>query len=209
MGLFDRGGNGNRNRFFDMLIRQAARAVEAVRGVESSLDRVDDAAVQRIAGIAKVSTELRNVLIDELHKTFITPLDREDIFNLSLANISTRGEVLTGNDVMIGGFVVQGTGPQTVVVRARGPSLVPFGITNALANPTLQLVRSSDQSVLATNDDWQSAANAADITASGFAPSDSHESAILMTLQPGAYTAIVSGAGGATGVGIVEVFTTP
>ncbi len=81
MGLFD--GKREGNRFFDMLIQQAARAAEAVRAVEGALDRVDDAAVQRIGEIAKVSTELRSVLIDELHKTFITPLDREDIFNLS------------------------------------------------------------------------------------------------------------------------------
>ena len=85
-------------------------------------------------------------------------------------------------------------------------SLIPFGITNALANPTLQLVRSSDQAVLATNDDWQGATNAADITASGFAPSDALESAILVDLPPGAYTAIVSGVAGGIGVGIVEVF---
>lgn len=80
MGLFERDRNGN--RFFDMLIQQAARAVEAVRSVEASLDRLDDAAVARIAEIAKVSTELRNVLIDELHKTFITPLDRDHIHQL-------------------------------------------------------------------------------------------------------------------------------
>jgi len=128
---------------------------------------------------------------------------------IPLANISTRGQVLTGNDVMIGGFVVQGSGPQTVVVRARGPSLVPFGITNALANPMLQLVRSSDQVTIATNDDWQNASNASAITASGFAPSNSLESAILITLNPGAYTVIVTGVGGGTGVGIIEVFTTP
>ena len=126
-----------------------------------------------------------------------------------LANISTRGQVLTGNDVMIGGFVITGTSPQTVVVRARGPSLIPFGIPNALANPMLQLVRSSDQVTLATNDNWQSAANAAAVTASGFAPSNPLESAILITLSPGAYTAIVTGAAGGTGVGIVEVFATP
>ena len=107
---------------------------------------------------------------------------------------------------MIGGFVVQGAGPQTVVVRARGPSLIPFGISNALSNPTLRLVRSSDQVTLATNDDWGSAVNAAAIGASGFAPSNSLDSAILITLQPGAYTAIVTGVGGSTGVGIVEVF---
>ena len=128
---------------------------------------------------------------------------------IPLINISTRGQVLTANDVMIGGFVVQGTGPQTVVVRARGPSLIPFGIPNALANPSLQLVRSSDQSTIAINDNWGSAANAAAISGSGFAPSDPLEAAILVTLNPGAYTAIVTGVGGATGVGIVEVFTVP
>jgi YVTN family beta-propeller protein len=122
----------------------------------------------------------------------------------ALAGISTRGEVLTGNDVMIGGIVIQGDSPQTVVVRARGPSLASQGVANPLSNPVLQLV-SSDGTVLA-NDDWQSASNAAAIQASGFAPSDPRESAILVTLQPGAYTAIVSGAGGATGVGLVEVF---
>ncbi len=126
---------------------------------------------------------------------------------IPLANISTRGQVLTGNNVMIGGFVVQGSGSQTVIVRARGPSLAAFGVANPLANPTLQIVRSSDQSVVATNDDWQSASNASQISASGFAPSDSRESAILVTLPPGGYTAIVSGVGNTTGVGLVEVFT--
>jgi hypothetical protein len=123
-----------------------------------------------------------------------------------LANISTRGMVLTGNGVMIGGFIIGGTTPKTVVVRARGPSLIPLGITNALANPTLTLVRSSDQAVVATNDNWGGAANAAAISASGFAPSHALESAILVTLPPGAYTAIVAGAGGATGVGTIELF---
>ena len=123
-----------------------------------------------------------------------------------LGNLSTRTQVLTGDDVMIGGFVIGGTSSKTVVVRARGPSLAPYGITGALANPTLTLVRSSDQTVLATNDDWQSAPNATAIGASGFAPSDPLESAIMLTLPPGAYTAIESGIGGSTGVGIVEVF---
>ncbi len=126
-----------------------------------------------------------------------------------LINISTRGQVRTGNDVMIGGFVIQGSGPQTVVVRARGPSLIPYGVLNTLANPTLQLVRSSDQVTIATNDDYTSAPNLAQLQATGFAPSNAFESAILITLNPGAYTAIVTGVGGGTGVGIIEVFTTP
>ena len=132
-----------------------------------------------------------------------------DGFDTPLVNISTRGPVLTGNDVMIGGFIIQGSGPQTVVVRARGPSLAPFGITNALANPVLQLVRSSDQTTLAVNDNWQSASNAQQVLTSGFAPSNPFEAAILITLPPGAYTAIVTGAASGTGVGIVEVFAVP
>jgi len=129
-----------------------------------------------------------------------------DHADVPLINISTRGEVLTGLDVMIGGFVILGDAPQTVVVTAKGPSLAPYGIANPLANPTLTLVRSSDQSVMATNDDWGTASNAAQLQASGFAPSNSLESAILIQLSPGAYTAIVTGANGGTGTGIVEVY---
>jgi hypothetical protein len=126
-----------------------------------------------------------------------------------LINISTRGEVLTGDNVMIAGLIVQGSGPQTVVITATGPSLVPFGITNPLADPTLTLVRQSDSTIIATNDDWQTNANAAQITASGFAPTDPHESAVMVTLDPGAYTAIVQGAGGGTGVSVAGVFRVP
>jgi len=123
-----------------------------------------------------------------------------------LVNISTRGKVLTGVDVMIGGFVIQGNGPQTVVVRAIGPSLANFGVSGALANPQIQLVRSSDNSVIASNDDWGSDANASLVQSSGFAPSNPLESAIYITLQPGAYSAIVSGVGGGTGTGLIEVY---
>ena len=123
-----------------------------------------------------------------------------------LINISTRGRVETADNVMIGGFVIQGSGPETVLIRAIGPSLANFGVSGALANPTMTLVRISDSATLASNDDWQSASNLAQITATGLAPTNPLESAILMTLQPGAYTAIVSGVGGGTGVGLVEVY---
>ena len=121
-----------------------------------------------------------------------------------LANISTRGQVLTGNDMMIGGFVIQGDRPQTVLVRARGPSLAEFGIAQPLSDPELQVY--SGQNVIAANGDWQSSPDAAAIISRGFAPTDSRESVILITLPPGAYTAIVSGKNGATGVGLIEVF---
>jgi len=126
-----------------------------------------------------------------------------------LIGISTRGKVLLGDNVMIGGFIIDGAEPMTIVVRARGPSLAAAGVSGVLANPTLQLVRASDQTVIAFNDDWQTAANAAALLASGFAPADSLEAAILITLAPGAYTAIVAGQADGTGVGIVEVFAVP
>ena len=125
---------------------------------------------------------------------------------MELLNISTRGRVGTGDDVMIGGFVVTGNGPQEVVITAKGPSLAQYGISNPLPNPQLTLVRASDGQVVAVNDNWGSASNAAQIQASGFAPGNSFEAAILITLPPGAYTAIVSGVNGTTGTAIIEVF---
>ena len=121
-----------------------------------------------------------------------------------LLNIATRGKVLTGSDVMIGGFIIQGDAPQTVIVRARGPSLTAAGVPGALEDPVLQLF--SGQTVIASNDDWTASPDQAVIQSSGFAPSDTREAVIRITLSPGAYTAIVTGKGGATGVGIVEVF---
>jgi len=128
-----------------------------------------------------------------------------------LINISTRGKVLAYPDVMIAGFVVAGDGPKTVVVNVAGPSLAKYGIGSPLANPTLKLVRASDQAVIASNNDWQIQI-AADVTAiqnSGFQPSDSLEPAVIATLQPGAYTAIVEGVGGGTGVALVGVYIKP
>jgi hypothetical protein len=82
-------------------------------------------------------------------------------------------------------------------------------VSGALADPQLQLVRQSDQTVIGSNDNWGNAPNAATIQSSGFAPSHPLESAILMTLNPGAYTAIVTGVNNGTGVGLVEVYTVP
>ena len=119
-------------------------------------------------------------------------------------NISTRGQVRTGDNVMIGGFIIQGSSSQTVLIRAVGPNLANYGVADVLANPKLQLY--SGQTVIASNDDWGTSSNAAAIQATGLAPVNPLESAILITLAPGAYTAIVSGVNSGTGVGIVEVF---
>lgn len=125
--------------------------------------------------------------------------------NGRVVNLSSRSQVLTGNDVMIAGFIIQGATAKTVVVRARGPSLAASGVANPLANPTVRLVGASTN-VNVLNDDWRTASNAAAIEASGFAPTHDRESAVLATLPPGPYTAIVSGVAGGTGVGLVEVF---
>ncbi len=121
-----------------------------------------------------------------------------------LVNLSTRMKVLTGNDVLIGGFVIGGTTGKTVVIRARGPSLAPLGVAGVLSDPVVQLF--SGQTPLASNDNWQETPDVAALVASGFAPTDAREAAIYATLEPGAYTAVVSGANLATGVGLIEVF---
>jgi hypothetical protein len=123
-----------------------------------------------------------------------------------LANISTRGFVDTGDNVMIGGFIVGGSAAEQtrIVVRAIGPSLSALGIANALPDPTLSLY-DSNGTVLATNDNWQDG-HQPEIMAAGLAPTDDRESALFESLSPGAYTAIVAGKNGAVGVGLVEAY---
>jgi hypothetical protein len=130
-----------------------------------------------------------------------------------LGNVSTRSLVQTGDNVMIGGFIVQGSAPKNVVLRAIGPSLSAFGISNPLTNPKLEL-HDGTGALIAANDDWQTTQLGGIITsdqvsvleASQLAPTQANESAIFATLPPGSYTAIVSGANNTTGVGLVEVF---
>jgi hypothetical protein len=124
-----------------------------------------------------------------------------------LANISTRGPVGGGDDALIGGFIVQGSGSKKVIVRALGPSLGtgPGALHGVLANPVLEL-HSPSGSLIATNDNWATGTQAAAISATGIAPSNSQESAIIATLTPGNYTAIVRGANNTTGIGLVELF---
>ena len=133
--------------------------------------------------------------------------------NSILGNISTRSFVQTGDNVMIGGFIVQGSAPKRVIVRALGPELTQYGVPNALANPTLEL-HDSTGALIASNDDWQHTIiggiihnnQARDIIASGLAPADGRESAIIADLPADSYTAIVRGVNNMTGVALVEVY---
>ncbi len=120
-----------------------------------------------------------------------------------LTNISTRASVQTGQRVTIAGFIVNGTDAKEVVVRGLGPTLMQFGINGFLADPTLALHDANGS--IATNDNWKDTQQAA-IQATGFAPPNDLESAILRTLQPGNYTAILAGNNNASGIGLVEVY---
>jgi hypothetical protein len=124
-------------------------------------------------------------------------------FRTKLLNTSTRMQVLTGDDVAIGGFIITGLSPKTVIVRAIGPSLDAFGVTGALADPVLEL-HLADGSVI-TNDNWKETQQE-EIEATGLMPTDNFESAIVESLNPGAYTAVLRGKKDTIGVGLVETY---
>lgn len=122
-----------------------------------------------------------------------------------LANLSTRGFVGAQDDVMIGGFIIGGgAGGARVVVRAIGPSLAALGISNPLADPTLDL-HDANGAIVATNDNWEDT-QALDLQAVALPPSSLLEAATVQWLPPGAYTAVVQGSGGQNGVGLVDIY---
>jgi hypothetical protein len=120
-----------------------------------------------------------------------------------LANISTRGFVNTGQGQLIGGFIITG-GPKLVLIRALGPSLTSQGVAPVLENPVLKLISGATE--LRSNDDWETESNSDDIISTTIPPPDPGESAILVRLEPGPYTAVVTGANGATGIALIEVY---
>ena len=119
-----------------------------------------------------------------------------------LANIATRGLIQPGDKLMIAGFIVQ-NGPVRAVVRAIGPSLLAFGIANALPDTTLQL-RDLNGAIVLENDDWKTDQQQ-ELENTGLQPTNDLEAALVTTLQPGQYTAQVRGKGEATGIGVVQV----
>jgi plastocyanin len=137
--------------------------------------------------------------------------DLDQAADAQLANISTRGFVETGNNVMIGGFILgNGTGTTNVVIRGLGPSLSAVGVAGALTDPTLEL-HDANGAIIQSNDNWKdnSAADQAELTADQLAPTNDLESALIVTIPTGAFTAILAGQNGATGVGLVEAYRLP
>jgi matrixin len=120
-----------------------------------------------------------------------------------LVNISTRMKVGINDDVLIGGFIITGTQSKRVILRAIGPTLTASGVAGALSNPTMEL-HNSTGALIASNDDWQQSAQAGQIASSGIAPTNLLESAIIATLAPGSYTAIVRGVNNTTGIAMIE-----
>lgn len=174
------------------------------------------------------NTNLPNVVVDSLEIDYNSRKLRAGTYGRGLwqtslatatpgliANVSTRLPVGTGDNALIEGFIVQGAAGSTkkILVRAIGPSLRPFGITDALANPTLDIFDSSNTKI-ASNDDWKTTQaggiitgdQAAEIQGSKLAPSNDLESAIIASLAPGSYTAVVRGAGNSVGTGVVDAF---
>lgn len=119
-------------------------------------------------------------------------------------NLSTRGFVGANEEVLIGGAILDAPHTAHILARAMGPSLAAAGVAGALENPSLQLF-DSNGGVVASNGDWKET-QADQIAATGIAPNDDREAAILADLAPGAYTAIVAGTNGTTGVGLVEIY---
>jgi hypothetical protein len=133
--------------------------------------------------------------------------DNNQAVDSELAQISTRGLVQGGNNVMIAGFILGGGQNVThVAIRGIGPSLSQFGINNPLSDPTLEL-HDGNGTTLITNDNWtDDPVSAAQLTAHGLALANAKESGIFTSLTPGAFTAILAGKNGSVGIGIVEVY---
>jgi hypothetical protein len=149
---------------------------------------------------------------DATSRAVTATTDTPPVFS-ELRNISTRAFVQTGDNVLIGGFIIQGSGTKRVIIRAIGPELTQYGVPNPLFNPTLEL-HNATGALIASNDDWMhtiiggiiTTNQVQDIMNSGYAPTDGRESAIIGDLPPGNYTAILRGVDNMTGVALVEVY---
>jgi hypothetical protein len=181
------------------------RATQEQEIIDTNLQPADD---REAAIIATLAPGPYTAIVSGKNNT--TGVGLVDVYDLDpasdseLGNISTRGFVDTGANVMIGGFIVGDGINTTVVVRAIGPTLADLGVMDPLLNPTLEL-RDVDGMQLAFNDDWKDTQQA-DLEASGFAPDDDRESAIQAVLIPGLYTAIVRGKDETVGVALMEVY---
>jgi hypothetical protein len=132
--------------------------------------------------------------------------DLSPLSNSKLVNMSTRGAVGTLDNVLISGFTVGDVGGTTVIVRALGPSLSTFGLSGVLSDPKLTIFDSTGTAI-ASNDNWRDDVNAIDVQRNALSPPNEMESALVLQLPAGEYTAVVTGANGGTGIGLAEVYS--
>lgn len=180
---------------------------------------LESALVKTIPANGAAYTAIVRGNIDPIHgqndptgTALVEAYDLDPAATSRLANISTRGLVETGDNVLIGGIII-GPGSGHVIVRAIGPSLVHVGVTGVLKDPTLE-VRDRSGSLVGSNDNWKindqtGQSQEADIRATTIPPSDDAESAIVATVSPGAYTAVVRGKNDSTGIALVEAYSLP
>jgi predicted outer membrane repeat protein len=188
------GGMLTSDQSFDILGTGIAPANEAEPAVLATLDP------GAYTGVVRGANNTAGIALVEVY-------DLDPVPGATLANISTRGFIQGGNDVMIGGFILQGgTAPSQVVLRAIGPSLGAAGITNPLANPSLELHDGNGVTIV-SNDDWKNSPDAATIQRLGLQPSNDAEAAIYQNALPrGAYTAVVRDQNDGFGVGVLEAY---
>ena len=183
-------------------------------GHSLGLDHPDDAGQHVVAIMNSIISNIDTVQADDIagvQSIYSTgPAHQSSADGPVLRNISTRGFIGTGSNVLIGGFIIQGSQPVTVIVRGIGFSLSSLGIAGAISDPVITVYDSSGRQV-ATNDDWFTSADGPTIASYGLDPANSIESALYLTLNPGSYTAVVQGYSddttpAATGVGLFELY---
>jgi uncharacterized delta-60 repeat protein len=197
-------------------INGVGRSRIARLNTNGSVDTTFDPGLGFLGSLTNDATQVRSIALQQFGRVLaggiFTSFDnslRTNIVRIfegsaSFQNLSGRAHVLTGDQILIDGFIVEGSENKTVLIRGLGPSLAGFGILNFLANPTLSLFDHT-ATLIAANDNWQTAANSNQIPV-GLRPTDPRESAILTTLQPGAYTAFLQGKGASTGIGLAEIY---
>lgn len=183
---------------------------------DGSVDTTFDPGLGCLGSLTNDATEVRSVALQMFGRVFaggvFTSYDNSPRFNIvrlvdnfaSFQNLSARAHVFTGEQILIGGFIIEGSENKTVLIRGLGPSLTAFGIPNPLGNPILSLYDQT-ATLVATNDNWKDTQQAK-IQATGLAPPNDLEPAILATLAPGAYTAFLQGKGATTGIGLAEIY---
>ena len=201
---------------FFTAINTVGRSRIARLNTTGSVDATFDPGLGCLGSLTNDATQVRSIALQPFGRVLaggvFTSYDtslRDNIVRLfdgspSFQNLSARAHVFTGEQILIVGFIIEGSENKMVLIRGLGPSLAGFGVPTPLADPTLSLYDHT-ATLVATNDNWKDTQQA-QIQATGRAPSNDFESAILATLSPGAYTAFLQGKGATTGIGLGEIY---